>query len=240
VKRCAALLALTLTAPVGLAMLTPAPLVAQQADVTDLSAADATKAAEQLLSALQQRQGSVVYDLLADAVQRSLSRDQVQQRLDRRPAILNSRVVGIASGYRTTTVDAVVTTAKGSENLLFVLDDAGQLLAWKWIDDVLPIERTALDFAADLAAGRWLQARSKLSLDLQQDLAPADLERKWTKLSTVSGGFRKLKQAVIASQGGDQQLVLVSVEFGDATSNLFVIFNQRGQIINVDISRDFV
>ena len=239
-KRCAALLALTLTAPVGLAMLTPAPLVAQQADVTGLSAADATKAAEQLLSALQQRQGSVVYDLLADAVQRSLSRDQVQQRLDRRPAILNSRVVGIASGYRTTTVDAVVTTAKGSENLLFVLDDAGQLLAWKWIDDVLPIERTALDFAADLAAGRWLQARSKLSLDLQQDLAPADLERKWTKLSTVSGGFRKLKQAVIASQGGDQQLVLVSVEFGDATSNLFVIFNQRGQIINVDISRDFV
>lgn len=239
-KRCAALLALTLTAPVGLAMLTPAPLVAQQADVTDLSAADATKAAEQLLSALQQRQGSVVYDLLADAVQRSLSRDQVQQRLDRRPAILNSRVVGIASGYRTTTVDAVVTTAKGRENLLFVLDDAGQLLAWKWIDDVLPIERTALDFAADLAAGRWLQARSKLSLDLQQDLAPADLERKWTKLSTVSGGFRKLKQAVIASQGGDQQLVLVSVEFGDATSNLFVIFNQRGQIINVDISRDFV
>jgi len=240
VKRCAALLALTLTAPVGLAMLTPAPLVAQQADVTGLSAADATKAAEQLLSALQQRQGSVVYDLLADAVQRSLSRDQVQQRLDRRPAILNSRVVGIASGYRTTTVDAVVTTAKGRENLLFVLDDAGQLLAWKWIDDVLPIERTALDFAADLAAGRWLQARSKLSLDLQQDLAPADLERKWTKLSTVSGGFRKLKQAVIASQGGDQQLVLVSVEFGDATSNLFVIFNQRGQIINVDISRDFV
>ena len=239
-KRCAALLALTLTAPVGLAMLTPAPLVAQQADVTGLSAADATKAAEQLLSALQQRQGSVVYDLLADAVQRSLSRDQVQQRLDRRPAILNSRVVGIASGYRTTTVDALVTTAKGSENLLFVLDDAGQLLAWKWIDDVLPIERTALDFAADLAAGRWLQARSKLSLDLQQDLAPADLERKWTKLSTVSGGFRKLKQAVIASQGGDQQLVLVSVEFGDATSNLFVIFNQRGQIINVDISRDFV
>lgn len=239
-KRCAALLALTLTAPVGLAMLTPAPLIAQQADVTDLSAADATKAAEQLLSALQQRQGSVIYDLLADAVQRSLSRDQVQQRLDRRPAILNSRVVGIASGYRTTTVDAVVTTAKGSENLLFVLDDAGQLLAWKWIDDVLPIERTALDFAADLAAGRWLQARSKLSLDLQQDLAPADLERKWTKLSAVSGGFRKLKQAVIASQGGDQQLVLVSVEFGDATSNLFVIFNQRGQIINVDISRDFV
>ena len=34
--------------------------------------------------------------------------------------------------------------------------------------------------------------------------------------------------------------MLVSIEFGNATSNLFVIFDERGQIINVDISRDFV
>ena len=59
-------------------------------------------------------------------------------------------------------------------------------------------------------------------------------------MSSVSGGYRKLKEAVVASEGGDQQLVLVAVEFGDATSNLFVIFDERGQIINVDISRDFV
>ena len=221
-------------------MMSPASLVAQQAEITPLSTADATKAAEQLLNALQQRQGSALHARLSAAVRDSLSREQVQERLDQRPAIKSSRVVGIASGYRTTTVDAVVQTAKGDENLLFVLDDEGLLLAWKWVDEVLPIERTALDFAGDLAAGRWLTARSKLSLELQQELSPADLKRKWTKLSSVSGGYRKLKEAVVASQGGDQQLVLVSVEFGDATSNLFVIFDERGQIINVDISRDFV
>ena len=221
-------------------MMSPAPLVAQQAEITPLSATDATKAAKQLLNALQQRQGAALHARLSAAVQQSLSREQVQERLDQRPAIKSSRVVGIASGYRTTTVDAVVQTAKGDENLLFVLDDEGLLLAWKWVDEVLPIERTALDFAGDLAAGRWLTARSKLSLEFQQELSPADLKRKWTKLSSVSGGYRKLKEAVVASQGGDQQLVLVSVEFGDATSNLFVIFDERGQIINVDISRDFV
>ena len=221
-------------------MMSPAPLVAQQAEITPLSATEATKAAKQLLNALQQRQGAALHARLSAAVQQSLSREQVQERLDQRPAIKSSRVVGIASGYRTTTVDAVVQTAKGDENLLFVLDDEGLLLAWKWVDEVLPIERTALDFAGDLAAGRWLTARSKLSLEFQQELSPADLERKWTKLSSVSGGYRKLKEAVVASQGGDQQLVLVSVEFGDATSNLFVIFDERGQIINVDISRDFV
>ena len=239
-KRCAALLALTLTAPVGVSMLTPAPLLAQKAPVTDLSTTKATATAEQLLTALEQRRGDVIHASLSPAVKGSLSPQQVQERLNQLPAILSSRIVLVASGYRTTTVDALLKTARGEEDLLLVLDDDGKLLAWKWVDAVQPIERTALDFAADLAAGRWLAARSKLSLDLQEDLAPDDLRRKWLKLSSVAGGFRQLKDAVIASQGGDQQLVLVSIEFGNATSNLFVIFDERGQIINVDISRDFV
>ena len=239
-KRCAALLALTLTAPVGISTLTPAPLLAQKAPVTDLSTTKATATADQLLTALEQRRGDVIHASLSPAVKGSLSPQQVQDRLNQLPAILSSRIVLVASGYRTTTVDALLKTARGEEDLLLVLDDDGKLLAWKWVDAVQPIERTALDFAADLAAGRWLAARSKLSLDLQEDLAPDDLRRKWLKLSSVAGGFRQLKDAVIASQGGDQQLVLVSIEFGNATSNLFVIFDERGQIINVDISRDFV
>ena len=239
-KRCAALLALTLTTPVGISMLTPAPLLAQKAPVTDLSTTKATATADQLLTALEQRRGDVIHASLSPAVKGSLSPQQVQDRLNQLPAILSSRIVLVASGYRTTTVDALLKTARGEEDLLLVLDDDGKLLAWKWVDSVQPIERTALDFAADLAAGRWLAARSKLSLDLQEDLAPDDLRRKWLKLSSVAGGFRQLKDAVIASQGGDQQLVLVSIEFGNATSNLFVIFDERGQIINVDISRDFV
>ena len=71
-------------------------------------------------------------------------------------------------------------------------------------------------------------------------MATGDLERKWTKLSQVSGGFRKVKDAVIAHQGGDQQLVLLAGAFGKATTNLFVIVDESGRIINVDISRDFV
>ena len=195
---------------------------------------------ELLLEALRQRQASVLHQTLTDSVRSSITVEQVQKRLDRRVAINSSRVVDVSPGYRTTTVDAVVTTAAGEQPLLIVLDDDGNLLAWKWTDQVQAIETTALAFVKDLAAGQWLTARSRMSLELQQDLAPADLQRKWTNLATVSGGFRSIKDAVIASQGGDQQLVLVAVEFGNATSNLFVIFDGRGRIINVDISRDFV
>ena len=49
-----------------------------------------------------------------------------------------------------------------------VLDEDGKLLAWKWSDRNQPIETTALDFTRDLAAGRWIAARSKMSLQLQR------------------------------------------------------------------------
>jgi hypothetical protein len=137
-------------------------------------------------------------------------------------------------------VDAVVTTADGEKAILLMLDDDGKLLAWKWAGQIDGLEATALDFVKDLAAGRWVVARSKLSLDMQSELAPGDLERKWTKLQKVSGGFRQVKDAVIANEGGEQQLVLVAVEFVNTTSNLFVIFDASGRIINVDISQEFV
>ncbi len=216
------------------------PAAAEQLTRTELSPAQATAAAELLLEALKNRQGDVMHDALAAPVQASVDVKSVQARLDQRVAINATRVVSVIPGYNTTTVDAVVTTASGDEGMLMVLDEDGKLLAWKWTEQIQPIETTALDFTRDLAAGRWVAARSKMSLQLQEELAPGDLERKWTKLSQVSGGFRKVKDAVIAHQGGDQQLVLVAVAFGKATTNLFVIFDESGRIINVDISRDFV
>lgn len=216
------------------------PAAAEQLTRTELTPAQATAEAELLLEALKNRQGDVMHDALADTVQTSVDMNTVQARLNQRAAIDATRVVSVTPGYNTTTIDAVVTTASGDEGVLMVLDEDGKLPAWKWSDRIQPIETTALDFTRDLAAGRWIAARSKMSLQLQEELAPGDLERKWTKLSQVSGGFRKVKDAVIAHQGGDQQLVLVAVAFGQATTNLFVIFDASGRIINVDISRDFV
>jgi hypothetical protein len=104
----------------------------------------------------------------------------------------------------------------------------------------LPIEETALKFVNDLDAGRWIAARYYLDLEFQQELTPQDLKRKWTKLERTLGGVKRVKSALVASQGGEQQLVLVTIEFGKVTDNLFVIFNREGRIINVDFSADLV
>lgn len=217
-----------------------APVAAQQTNKTELTPAQSTAATELLLQALKERQAAVIHSNLAESVRSSIDVTTIQKRLDSRRAILSTKVIGVTPGYRTTTVDAVVSTADGEKPILLMLDDDGKLLAWKWAGQIEGLEATALDFVKDLAAGRWVVARSKLSLDMQSELAPGDLERKWTKLQKVSGGFRQVKDAVIANQGGEQQLVLVAVEFVNTTSNLFVIFDGSGRIINVDISEEFV
>ena len=116
----------------------------------------------------------MVYDALAAPIQASVDLQSVQTRLNQRVAIDASRIVSVIPGYNTTTVDAVVTTTSGDEEMLLVLDEDGKLLAWKWADRVQPIETTALEFTSDLAAGRLIAARSKMSLQLQQELAPGD------------------------------------------------------------------
>jgi len=131
-------------------------------------------------------------------------------------------------------------TSKGDIPLVMVLDERGKLIAWEWSDRDLAIEQSAIDFVDNLASKRWISARSLLELSFQQELKPEDLQRKWTKLDRVTGGFKKVENAIVASQGGEQQLVLVTIQFGNLTDNLFVIFNSQGKIINVDFSPDLV
>ena len=238
-KLSAALLVLSLAAPLGALEGIQRPAAAQQLTRTDLSAAAAVATADKLLQALEKRDAATVFTTLASGVRANTSVASIQQRLDSQ-RLRNGRVIGTNAGYATTTVDAVITSDQGEESLLMVLDNDGLLLAWKWNDRVIPIQTTALEFAEDLAAGRWVAARSKFSLQFQEELEPGDLQRKWTKLARTSGGFQAVKDAVIADQGGEQQLVLVTVDFADVTTNLFVIFDRSGRIINVDISRDFV
>ena len=239
-KLSAALLALSLAAPVSPGLLSIAPVAAQESEATSLTPAQAETATKLLLSAIENNDAAAVHNKLADSIKNSVSVEAVQKRLDSDLAISSSRVLKVGSGYSDTTVDALITTAEGDLPVLLILDEEGKLLAWKIGGKDIPIEATAQLFTEELAAGRWVQARSRLQIDFQKELAPGDLERKWTKLTKLSGGFRNVKDAVVASQGGEQQLVLVCVEFGKATTNLFVIFDDQGRIINVDISRDFV
>ena len=75
------------------------PAAAEEPTKTELSPAQATKAAERLLGALKERNGSVVYDALAAPIQASFEMQSVQTRLNQRVAIDASRIVSVIPGY---------------------------------------------------------------------------------------------------------------------------------------------
>ena len=209
---------------------------------TELSPRQATEAATALLQAIQTKNAAGIYSLLSSPLQAATSVEAIANRLKSAPGIETFRVVAVNPGIDDTTVDTVAITNGGTREvpLLLVLDDEGKLLAWKWVGTMRPIVQTALNFVKDLDASRWVAARYYLDLDFQKEISPADLQRKWTKLEGLLGGVKRIKSALVASQGGDQQLVLVTIEFGKITDNLFVIFNRQGRIINVDFSADLV
>lgn len=93
-KLSAALLAIALSAPMGLI----SPAAAEQLTRTELTPAQATAAAELLLEALKNRQGDVMHDALAAPVQTSVDMNTVQARLNQRAAIDASRVVSVTPG----------------------------------------------------------------------------------------------------------------------------------------------
>jgi len=215
---------------------------AQDAARTGLSPARARASANALLQSIRTRNAQGIYNLLASPLQSATSTEAISERLQSAPVIDSFRVVEINPGMDDTTVETVAMTNSGTRELplILVLDDDGKLLAWKWVESVLPIEQTALDFVKDLVAARWVAARYYLDLDFQREISPADLERKWSKLARVLGGVKSIENALVATRTGEQQLVLVTIEFGDVTDNLFVIFNRQGRIINVDFSADLV
>jgi len=209
---------------------------------TNLTPIEAEAAANELLKSIQTKNAQGIYALLAPPLQSATSVESISQRLQSAPLIESFRVVKVNPGLDDTTVESVAMTNNGTRGLplVLVLDDDGKLLAWKWVDTMRPIEQTALNFVKDLDAGRWIAARYYLDLDFQKEISPADLKRKWSKLERVLGGVKSIKSSLAASSSSEQQLVLVTIEFGNMTDNLFVIFNRQGRIINVDFSADLV
>ena len=72
----------------------------------------------------------MVYGQLAGDVRSNTTIADIQKRLNAQ-RFEGGRVTGKTAGYSTTTVDVVITTDQGEEHLLIVLDNVGQLLAWK-------------------------------------------------------------------------------------------------------------
>ena len=141
-------------------------------------------------------------------------------------------------GLRTTTVEASLRTSAGTRDLFMVLNSKGELDGYHLDLTDAKASQVAADFVRALSGGHFITARSFLSLPLQEELTPANLQAKWQQLQRYTGNFVRVRRVIEAEQSPDSQLVLVNTEFNRITDSLFVVLNQNNEIINVDFPQD--
>lgn len=200
--------------------------------------AQARMAAETIIQGLRRRDSQAIYDLLAPDLQRTTSLDRVSQRLRKRDPILSSRIKEVLTGADDSTVEAELITARGPQPLVLVLDEQGRLLGWEVSLTDTPIETVAARFVTLLSEGKLVEARSLLSADLQTQISPQDLLNRWKDLEKLTGSFERVRGTVVASEGGEQQLVLVTTQFQQLTDNLFVILDSGRHIVGIDFPEE--
>jgi hypothetical protein len=85
-----------------------------------------------------------------------------------------------------------------------------------------------------LTDGRFVAASSFLSPELQEEIPPATLQRKWQQLQRNTGNFIKVRRIARSESTAELKLVLVNTQFTRTTDNLFVILDSSNQIVGVD------
>ena len=133
-------------------------------------------------------------------------------------------------------IPLIFTNAAG--DLLLIFDGEQQILGFDFppLDPLSP-EESAIEFVDLLADGEYAEARRNLHPVLKGQLLPEDIAERWSNLQAVAGDFLALEDVNIRTLG-DRTVVLVTLEFEELVDDLFVVFNERGQIISVDFPQD--
>jgi len=64
------------------------------------------------------------------------------------------------------------------------------------------------------------------------------LQKRWQELQRVTGNFQQIRKVTEADKTFDSKLVLVETDFNRLSDSLFIILNNKNQIIGVDFPTD--
>ncbi|MFM7641024.1 MAG: DUF3887 domain-containing protein [Cyanobium sp.] len=198
----------------------------------------ARSAAERVLKALREGDAQARYDQFAPELKRMTSPYLVAMNMRKQPKVLSWVITSVIPGIDSSTVEAKLQTSRGERTLLMVIDEKGLLAGYHINMADLPAEKVVADFMGALTDGRFVSASSFLSTELQEEIPPATLQRKWQQLQRNTGNFIKVRRIARSESTAELKLVLVNIQFTRTTDNLFVILDSTNQIVGVDFPTD--
>lgn len=200
--------------------------------------ARARAAAERVLQALRDGDAQARYNQFAPELQRMTSPYLVAMNMRKQPKILSWEITSVIPGIDSSTVEARLKTSAGERMLLMVIDEKGRLAGYHINVADQPAEKVVGDFMAAVMDGRFVAATSFLSPEMQEEIPPAALQRKWQVLQRRTGNVISVRRILRSESTADLKLVLVNIQFTRTTDNLFVILDNTNQIVGVDFPID--
>jgi hypothetical protein len=234
--RTAATLALMLTAGLAVApgAMAPASAAPRPQPSAALTEELARQAAERVLQALRGGDAQTRYAQFAPSLKRMTSPELVESQIRRQPKVVSWTITSIEPGVDSSTVLASLQTSDGPRNLVMVIDGDGLVEGYHFDVSDRSAEEVARRFVQAVADGRFVSAGGYLSTDLQEEIPPAALQRKWQFLQRRTGDFVGVRGVKRSEHTSDMKLVMVTVAFRRLTDNLYVILDNANEIIGVD------
>ncbi|MEB3234717.1 MAG: DUF3887 domain-containing protein, partial [Cyanobacteriota bacterium] len=208
------------------------------AAVAAISTAKAAAAAETILNVIQSGDAQARYQIFASELKAATSPALVARAMARQPKVTSWRITSVDSGLEHATVDALLQTTKGPIHIVLVINQQGKLVAYQIDESAEASTAVANDFVASVIKGQFVQARSFLSLRLQQEISATNLQSKWLNLQREAGNFVRVRRVVEAERNLGTRVVLVTMEFTRFNDTLFVILDDRNQIVGLDFPEE--
>lgn len=199
-----------------------------------IQVSSAAAAAENILNVIQNGDAKARYAIFSDELKAVTSPALVARAMARQPKVLSWRITSVDAGLEHATVDALLQTSRGPQSVVLIIDDMGKLEAYQVDSAATPTTKVARDFITAVSKDQWVQARSFLSLGLQEEIPPGSLQAKWLGLQRQTGKFVKVRSIIEAQRNMNSRVVLVTMEFSRLNDTLLVIFDDRNQITGLD------
>ena len=198
----------------------------------------ARQAADRILTTVRDRNADAYYGLMAPDTQRVSSPSMMAQSMAKLPALKSWTLTGVEPGLDGSTVTALLQTSAGPKELLLVLDGQSRLEAYHVNVSDQPSVEVVKRFMDALIDGQYVSASSYLGSELQRQLTPSALQKRWQQLQLRTGNVQGVRKIWRAEKTSQMKLVIVTTQFNRLTDNLFVTLDSSNRILSIDFPLD--
>jgi hypothetical protein len=216
------------------------PTESPSTPTTETSNSDRQQKAEEFIQLLGSQDYAKAREILAPPLQAEWSPEKIQTLWEKDLLATTGAFQSIVKTKAIDAIDAqlIVITAKfanSEEDLIVTLNRQQQIVGLDF-PETKNIEEIAKEFVNALVAEDYAQARGYLHPFLKAEAFPEKVQQKWENLLKITGPYKQQVGYKVrkGSDGDGVDVVLVTLQFEKVSEDLFLVFDDQKQIVNVD------